>query len=276
MFDSNYSELDTLNVRVFPLAKRESMTRLEDVLIPPSRSPEPAPAAIEPALESCVEAIRKARQKNAAVILMYGAHLIKNGGSALLIELMRRGWVTHLATNGAGVIHDWEFAYCGLTAESVRDNVARGTFGAWNETGKSLNLALMIGGTRGWGFGESIGCWVMENGDVVPEAHELMEKICQYPTDATTAARADLLAAVSIGLATGRHRMRHQYKQVSVAGNAWKFKVPLTVHPGIGYDIFTVHPLFNGSVIGRAGGVDFKRFNAAVDNLSDGVVLSIG
>lgn len=278
MFDSDftYPELDTADVRVFPLAKRKSMTRLEQVLIPPSRSPVPAPEALEPKLESCVAAVRKAREKNASVILMYGAHLIKNGGSALLIELMRRGWVTHLATNGAGVIHDWEFAYCGVSTENVRENVAHGVFGAWNETGKSINLALMIGGLYGRGFGESIGCWVMENGGVVPEAHELMEKICQYPSDATTAARADLFSAVNAGLATGRHRMRHQYKQISVSGNAWKLRVPLTVHPGIGYDIFTVHPLYNGAVVGRAGGIDFKRFNASVENLTDGVVLSVG
>ena len=74
----------------------------------------------------------------------------------------------------------------------------------------------------------------------------------------------------------GRHRTRHQYKPVSVAGNAWKLRVPLTVHPGIGYDIFTVHPLYNGAVVGRAGGIDFKKFCASVENLTDGVVLSVG
>lgn len=276
MFESLYPELDTANVRVFPLAKRKSMTRLEDILIPPSRSPQPCPANVEPLLKSCVEDVKRAREKNAAVILMYGAHLIKNGGSALLIELMRRGWITHLATNGAGVIHDWEFAYGGVSTESVKDNVANGVFGAWSETGKNILLSLMTGGLHGWGFGESLGYWTMENGGVVPDAQELMEKICHYPTDPNTAARADLLAAVNMGLPSGRHRTRHQYKPVSVAGNAWKLRVPLTVHPGIGYDIFTVHPLYNGAVVGRAGGIDFKKFCASVENLTDGVVLSVG
>ena len=61
MFDSDftYPELDTADVRVFPLAKRKSMTRLEQVLIPPSRSPVPAPEALEPKLESCVAAVRR-------------------------------------------------------------------------------------------------------------------------------------------------------------------------------------------------------------------------
>ena len=275
-FDSIYPDLDTSIIRVFPLEKRRSMTQLKDVLVTPSEEPKAFPTEAEPQLQSCVEAIRRARSQGAAVILMYGAHLIKNGGSALLIELMRRGWVTHLATNGAGAIHDWEFSYCGVSTESVKDNVARGIFGAWNETGKNILLALMCGGIRGWGFGESLGYWVMENGGVVPEAEELMEKICQYPTDDNTAARADFLFAINNGLRTGRYRTRHANKQTSVVGNAWKLKVPFTVHPGIGYDIFTVNPFYNGAVIGRAGGIDFRKFSASVEHLTNGVVLSVG
>lgn len=245
-------------------------------MIPPSRTPQPCPPSVEEQLNRCVQAIRRACEKNAAVILMYGAHLIKNGGAALLIELMRRGWVTHLATNGAGSIHDWEFAFGGVSTENVRENVAKGIFGAWNETGKNIHLALMTGALQGMGFGESLGYWVMENGGVVPEVGELIEKICQYPSDDVTAARADLLAAVNAGLATGRHRTRHQFKQISVSGNAWKLGVPFTVHPGIGYDIFTVHPLFNGAVVGRAGGIDFQRFCNSVEHLDNGVVMSVG
>ena len=59
---------------------------------------------------------------------IYGAHLIKNGAHLLLDELMNGGWITHLATNGAGVIHDWEWAFHGQSTECVRSNVATGTF----------------------------------------------------------------------------------------------------------------------------------------------------
>ena len=268
--------LNTRHVKVLPLALRKSLARLEDIIIPASGTPKPLPAEMEDKLQSCVESIIRARKKGAAVILMYGAHLIKNGGARLLINLMERGWITHLATNGAGCIHDWEFAFGGVSTESVKENVATGTFGAWRETGNNIHLALLAGGIHGRGFGESIGKWVMEDGGFIPTQEMLMQQICASPTDPETAARADLLQIVNAGLPIGKRRVTHKFKQISVAGNAWKLGIPFTVHPGIGYDIFTVHPLFNGSVIGRAGGIDFQRFCLSVENLTDGVVLSIG
>ena len=60
-------------------------------------------------------------------------------------RLIERGWVTHLATNGAGTIHDWELAFLGRTEESVKKNVATGTFGTWDETGRNIHLALLAG-----------------------------------------------------------------------------------------------------------------------------------
>ncbi len=62
----------------------------------------------------------------------YGAHLIKNGAGPLLNRLVEAGWATHLATQGAGVIHDWEFSFQGHSGESVRDNAPAGIFGAGN------------------------------------------------------------------------------------------------------------------------------------------------
>ena len=85
--------------------------------------------------------MRAARQRGAAVILIYGAHLLRNGAAGILGEMMRQGWLTHLATNGAGTIHDWEYAWLGRSTESVRKNVATGTFGTWDETGRYIHLA---------------------------------------------------------------------------------------------------------------------------------------
>jgi len=271
-----FPSLDTDGVRVFPLELRKSMITLKDILVNPYGEPPVLSNELSEKVDQCVADICKARERSASVIFMYGAHLIKNGGSALLIELMRRGWITHLATNGAGCIHDWEFAYFGRSTESVRDNVAKGVFGAWRETGRAINLSVMVGALRGLGFGASVGYWVMENGGVVPDAQELLQKICEFPMDEELPARAELLAMINKGLPSGRVRMRHEYKQLSVSGTAWTLKVPFTVHPGIGYDIYAVHPLFNGAAIGRAGGLDFKCFCNSVEHLNDGVVISVG
>ena len=68
-------------------------------------------------------------------MLSFGAHTIKNGLAPVIIRLMSDGWFTHLATNGAGIIHDWEFSYQGASSEDVRANVQKGEFGNWQETG---------------------------------------------------------------------------------------------------------------------------------------------
>src|SRR5206468_2649588 len=70
--------------------------------------------------------------------------------------------------------------------------------------------------------------------------------------------------------------VRHPWKQFSIFGSAYRRGVPLTVHPGIGYDIIANHPMFNGAAIGRAAQVDFSLFGRAVEGLDNGVVLSVG
>jgi hypothetical protein len=121
---------DWSKLRVFPLAERRSLTRVDDILIDPSSAPPPCSDEATAHIEECVRRIRKAREQGAAVILMYGAHLLRNGAALILDQLMQRGWLTHLATNGAGTIHDWEYAWIGRSTESVRDNVATGSFGS--------------------------------------------------------------------------------------------------------------------------------------------------
>jgi hypothetical protein len=101
--------------------------------------------------------------------------------------------------------------------------------------------------------------------------------IRNQPTDAFTPARADLLKAMcEHKLSSGRAEIVHRWKHASVLASAFKHSIPATVHPGIGYDIISCHPMFNGAVIGRAAELDFKLFAGAVDRLDGGVVLSIG
>src|SRR5204863_60593 len=92
-----------------------------------------------------------------------------------------------------------------------------------------------------------------------------------------TAARADLLGALRAQrFPSGRVAVEHRWKQASILASAWKHGVPLTVHPGIGYDIIANHPIFSGSVIGRAAELDFKLFGGSVEGLDGGAVLSVG
>ena len=89
------------------------------------------------------------------------------------IALIERGWVTHLATNGAGTIHDWELAFLGRTEESVKQNVATGTFGTWDETGRYIHLALLAGALHDEGYGRSLGRFIVEDGVTLPTTDAL-------------------------------------------------------------------------------------------------------
>jgi len=109
-----------------------------------------------PELPSVAKAIRRARERNRPVIALIGGHPIKLGLSRFLIDLIERGFVTHLATNGAGIIHDFELAFVGGTRENVAKWIREGQFGLWQETSQ-LNAIICEAAERGEGLGEAVG-----------------------------------------------------------------------------------------------------------------------
>jgi hypothetical protein len=269
--------LDLRNLKVLPLEQRRSLTRVENILVPPDNSPATISSPATAQIAHCAQSIRHARARGAAIILMYGAHLLRNGAALIVSEMMQQGWITHIATNGAGTIHDWEYAWLGRSTESVEQNVEAGTFGTWDETGRNIHLALLAGGTRDEGYGTALGRFIADDGVTLPSVAELESLIREQPAHRLTAARAELArATLEHGLPSGRVAVNHRWKHASILASAFKHDVPATVHPGIGYDIISCHPMFNGAVIGRAGELDFKLFCGSVENLDGGVVLSIG
>jgi len=274
---SQPTPLDLKKIKVLPLAQRRSLSQLDKILVEPGSPPPPCNAGLRTQIERCATQIKAARERKAGVMLLYGAHLVKNGLLRVVNELVTRGWVTHLATNGAGTIHDWELSFLGCTEESVRDNVATGTFGTWDETGRNIHLALMTGAIRGEGYGQSLGRFIAENGVELPTLEHLESKLRASPSHPLSPARAELLRAmVAHKLPEGRSAVEHPHQATSILAHAFRKSVPLTVHPGIGYDITANHPMFRGAVIGRAADIDFRLFGASVERLDDGVVLSIG
>ena len=264
---------DPSELRAHPLAERRSLLSADEILVDPDSTPAATDAAAT--IAEAATNIRAARERGAAVILMYGAHLLRNGAARIVTELMERGWITHIATNGAGTIHDWEFAWLGRSCESVEENVATGTFGAWEETGRNIHLALLAGGLRGEGYGAALGRFIHEDGCTFPSPGELREALTH--ADAAAPAQAELLTVMQRhAISAGRHEVIHQSKHASILAQAFRLGIPATVHPGIGYDIVSCHPLFNGAAIGRAATTDFHSFCASVDRLDGGVLLAVG
>ncbi len=116
-----------------------------------------------PEFPELVQALQRARQQDRPVVLMMGAHPIKLGLSRYRVDLNQRGLVTLLATNGAGLIHDFELALGGGTSEDVARWIRQGQFGLWRETSQ-INDILRTAATRKQGFGEALGQYIEEQG----------------------------------------------------------------------------------------------------------------
>ena len=149
---SRYPEFDRRALRILPLAERAHDMTLDKVLAVGER---PMPFE-HPALAPLADAIVGAKKRGASVLLLMGAHVIKQGLSRYVIDLVRRGCLSVVAMNGACAIHDWELARFGATTESVARYIREGQFGLWRETGE-LNDAVREGGREGLGFGEAVG-----------------------------------------------------------------------------------------------------------------------
>src|SRR5215218_6517202 len=146
-----FPQFDRSRLRLQPLGHRRHDLTLADLL------PLDAPAGFHhPALPVLADRLAAARQAGAARMLVMGAHVLRAGVQRHLIDLMERGLIDHLALNGAGPIHDWEFALIGATTESVARYVRTGEFGLWEETGR-LNDVIAAGVSSGMGIGESVG-----------------------------------------------------------------------------------------------------------------------
>jgi hypothetical protein len=120
-----------------------------------------APGSFNLEISTITATISSARQAGRPVVLMIGGHPIKLGLSRFLIDLIEKGFITFLATNGAGLIHDFELALLGETSEDVAKWIRVGQFGLWKETAR-LNDIVIEAATLGDGFGEAIGRTIHE------------------------------------------------------------------------------------------------------------------
>ena len=147
---------DRSRLNLLPLSER-----IHDLSIDVMMNPENAADFRHPTIDILCQKVIEARKNGRPVMMMMGAHVIRAGAAPLLIRLMREGWITHFALNGAGGIHDFEFAMIGATTESVAKYISEGQFGLWQEDGL-YNEAVNQGVGAGLGFGEALGKYIWE------------------------------------------------------------------------------------------------------------------
>jgi len=180
-------------------------------------------------LRNIVEAVIKAGKRRKPVIFMCGAHVIKCGLNPVVIELIKRGVITGLSLNGAGIIHDFEIALQGATSEDVAACLTKGRFGMNQKTAQFLNQAISEGVNDGLGLG------------------------------------------MAVAQAMAKKRLPH--KNLSVICQAFRSKIPITVHIAIGTDIIHQHPNFNPRLTGEGSLRDFRILTEMVSGLGEGGVL---
>ena len=150
--ESKYELFDRSRLLIKPLSERRHDMHLDYVL----GLNDAAPEYSHPQLPEVAQHIIEAKNKGAARILMMGAHVIKMGMSRYVIDLIARGFISHIAMNGAGAIHDYELARIGATTESVARYIQTGEFGLWKETG-DLNDVIQEAAELSLGLGENLG-----------------------------------------------------------------------------------------------------------------------
>jgi len=242
--ESRPPEIDISKVRTVPVGDRPNKVRAQDFAqAPPDRVPsfvdflESLPDILEArSFNAVVDAIVDAAKDGRAVVCMMGGHIVKTGVGPLLIDLVQRGVITHLASNGSAVIHDYEMARWGGTSEDVEAGLTDGTFGMAEETGSEMNAAIRKGAGKGWGLGESLGR-ALEDRDAAAE-------------------------------------LTHGERSLLLAARA--HNVPFTVHAALGAEIIHQHPDTDGGAIGQTSYTDFKRLAASLEGLEGGVVLNLG
>ncbi len=159
-----YEEIDPTGVRTYSAAERRSLVKTAAEAVPPwagmrmrdflAGLPDVLKAAD---LKAVARAVVTARRADRPVIAMIGGHVIKTGCSPVLADLVSRGFITHLASNGAAAIHDTELARFGHTSEDVAESLADGSFGMAEDTARLVNEAAREAVQNGEGFGEAVG-----------------------------------------------------------------------------------------------------------------------
>ncbi|CAN5807298.1 hypothetical protein BH23GEM3_BH23GEM3_24360 [soil metagenome] len=159
-------EADFSRIRTLPVTARPNKVGVEQFAAPPpagggdrtfSAFLKSLPQVLQAeAFLTLVDAVVSAVQRRKSVVWMLGGHVVKTGLAPLLVDLARRGAITHLAANGSAAIHDYEMARWGGTSEDVEAGLADGSFGMAEETGRDMNRALRRGMEAGWGMGEAL------------------------------------------------------------------------------------------------------------------------
>ena len=250
-YQGKYSIFDPGKISSYPVSQRHNKVELQHLKYPAQlgASDFDLPAECSDQIAHIAQAIVAARREAKPVVVFTGAHLVKNGLSPILVDLVDRDIISLVAGNGATAIHDFELALIGATSEDVPNALGQGQFGMAYEFAY-INQAIALGHRMKLGLGESLG-----------------RMICD----------TDFRRDVFDQLPTSDEPRDFSFARTSLLAKCYEKNIPFTVHVGIGTDVIDQHPSFDPAAKGGCSGRDFLIFTDQITRFTDGgVYLNIG
>ena len=250
-YKGRYKCFDPDRIVTYPVRERSNKVKMGDLMAPDhvNNMVFNVPEDVEKGIDKLAKEIVSAREKQRPVVLFTGAHLIKNGLSPLIGDLVKRGLFTIISGNAATSIHDFELGLIGETSEYVPQALEKGQFGMAFEF-NYINAALSLGNRYSLGYGEAIGSLICDD--------SFRREVTDF-----------------LNLEPGSINFMHP--ELSLQAICYENKVPMTIHAGIGTDVIDQHSYFDGEAKGGCSGRDFLIYTHEISNLSSGgVILNIG
>lgn len=250
-YNGKYRFFDPSQIKTYPVSGRNNKVKFNDLRFPDKL--EEKEIIISKEMENRIEDLAKdiisAKEKGNPVVFFTGGHLIKNGLSILLVELIKKDVFTLVAGNGSTSIHDFELGLFGETSEYVPQALEKGEFGMAYEF-NYINAALTVGDKYELGYGESIGKMIVES---------------------------SFRNEVELVLGLEKDSIQFKFPEISVQEICYQKDIPFTVHVGIGTDVIDQHPYFDGRAKGGCSGRDFLIYTQEIARLQKGgVILNVG
>lgn len=250
-YKGRYEIFDTGQIKTYPVSERTNKVKLDDLINPNdiNKLQFDVDKDTDERITQLAKEIIVARKKGLPVVFFTGAHLVKNGLTLLIGDLVKRNLFTMISGNGATSIHDFELGLIGETSEYVPQALEKGQFGMAFEF-NYINAAQIVGNKHKLGYGESVGRMMHDK---------------------------DFREEVAETLGVSESEINFKYRDISLQSVCYEEKVPFTVHVGIGTDVLDQHSFFDGCAKGGCSGRDFLIYTNEISKLSKGgIILNIG
>lgn len=249
-YKGKYTAFDPTQIKTYPVSTRTNKVKFSDLHFPEEvlKTKYEVGEGVEERLEKLAKDIVEFRKQGKPVVMLTGGHMIKNGLSPLVADMVKKDMITLFAGNGATSIHDFELGLIGETSEYVPQALEKGEFGMAFEF-NYINAAVTVGNSMKLGYGESVGRMFNDEG-----FRKKVQEVLRVEED-----------------------VEFLHSEICLQSICYQNDVPFTVHAGIGTDVLDQHEFFDGADKGGCSGRDFLIYTEEITKFTEGgIIMNIG